>query len=257
MSVANGMRAAFVENFAADGIALQPAPVRIREAWRAPPHDANAQAVRLGWKPAQAGVAHSHDFGYTTGPYVQTSQAHPGEKRHGVFFSVWERDRAGRWQVVLDAGTASATEVDFAALGPAPRPAYVAPDAPRVDARRSALRARLLAFEANGFDAGAWLTPNAYARRLRADVRMHRNGAAPIVSRSAAARELAASVRRIRFLPDGARVARSTDLAVTYGRYRAIDRGDAEHDGYYAHLWMRERDGAWRLAYDIALPARR
>jgi hypothetical protein len=45
-------------------------------------------------------------------------------------------------------------------------------------------------------------------------------------------------------------------MAVTYGRYHANDRDDVEHHAYYAHLWLRERDGAWRIAYDIALPAR-
>jgi ketosteroid isomerase-like protein len=253
-SVADGVRVAFLDNFAADGVALSPAPVRIREAWREPPPNADPHAQRLEWKPAQAGVARSHDFGFTTGPYVLTSSARPGERRYGVFFSVWQRGRAGRWHVVLDAGTTNAAPVDFAALGQAPRPAKFAPHS---GTRASALRARLLAREANGFGEGAWLTPNAYARLLRDDVRMHRNGSPPLVSRGAVAQALAASLRRVRFEPQGAYLARSADMAVTYGRYDMNDRDDVEHDGYYAHLWLRERDGAWRIAYDIALPARR
>jgi len=253
-SVADGVRVAFLDNFATDGVALSPAPVRIREAWREPPQSADPHAQRLEWKPAQAGVARSHDFGFTTGPYVLSATARPGDKRYGVFFSVWQRDRAGHWQVVLDAGTTNATPVDFAALGQAPRPAHLVQ---RADAPVSALRARLLAGEANAFGEGPWLSPNAYARLLRTDVRMHRNGSPPLVSRSAVAQALAASLRRVRFEPEGAHVARSGDMAVTYGRYRADDRDDVENDGYYAHLWLRERDGAWRIAYDIALPARR
>jgi ketosteroid isomerase-like protein len=252
-SAADGVRVAFLDNFATDGVALSPAPVRIRAAWREPPPNADPHAQRLEWRPAQAGVARSHDFGFTTGPYVLTSTARPGEKRYGVFFSVWQRDRTGRWRVVLDAGTTNATPVDFAALGQAPRPAYVAA---RRDTAVSALRAQLLAREANGFGEGPWLSPNAYGRLLRADVRMHRNGSPPLVSRGAVAQTIAASLRRVRFEPEGAYAARSGDMAVTYGRYHANDRDDVEHDGYYAHLWLRERDGAWRIAYDIALPAR-
>ena len=173
-ATADGVRAAFLANFAPGGVALSPSPVRIREAWRQTPPAYDAHATRLEWKPAQAGVARSHDFGFTTGPYVLTSKARPGEVRRGTFFSVWQRNRAGRWQVVLDAGTTSAGEADFASLGPAPRPAYVARAAAGREA--SAERARLLAGEANGFGAGASLTPNTYARLLRDDVRMHRNG---------------------------------------------------------------------------------
>jgi len=42
---------------------------------------------------------------------------------------------------------------------------------------------------------------------------------------------------------------------VTWGRYREIDRAASAHDGYYAHLWLRNRAGDWRLAYDVAVPA--
>jgi hypothetical protein len=44
-------------------------------------------------------------------------------------------------------------------------------------------------------------------------------------------------------------------MAVTYGRYQETDRASTVHDGYYAHLWLRDAAGEWRLAYDIALPA--
>jgi hypothetical protein len=46
-------------------------------------------------------------------------------------------------------------------------------------------------------------------------------------------------------------------MRCTCGRDPFDDRDDVEHDGFCAHLWLRERDGAWRIAYDTALPARR
>jgi hypothetical protein len=257
----DGVRAAFVAHFAPNGVALQPAPVRIVEAWHDAKREANAHAPRLVWKPAQAGVAESRDFGYTTGPYevIRDGDA----TRHGVFFSVWQRDARGPWKVVLDAGTTADAAVDFAALGASPRPALVAgsrDDAPvsMPSARvvRNA-RARLLADESSAFGAGAsGLTPTAYAKLLRDDVRLQRNGSSPLVSRGRVARFVALRMRRVIWMPDDARIARSNDMAVSYGRYRETDRDDAVHDGYYAHLWLRDRAGAWRLAYDIALPAR-
>jgi ketosteroid isomerase-like protein len=255
MSGSDGVRAAFAANFAPEGVALQPTPVRIAEAWRDARRDADPRDPRLDWKPAQAGVAQSHDFGYTTGPYTLTRAGDTGATRHGVFFSVWQRDPRGRWKVLLDAGTTTQAAVDFAALGAAPRAVHGT--FRRAGATRDA-RARLLADEAQAFGAGAsGLTATAYAKLLRDDVRLHRNGSPPLASRANVARAVALQMRHVVWMPDDARIARSHDMAVTYGRYRETDRDDSVHDGYYAHLWLRDRHGAWRLAYDIALPARR
>ena len=251
MASERGVRAAFLANFAADGVALEPAPVRVRDAWTKRPAPADPLALRLDWKPAQAGVSRSHDFGYTTGPYTMSSAADPRNVRHGAFFSVWQRDGAGKWQLIADAGTASSAAVDFVPLGAAPRPAFSGePNAEKA-------RRQLLAQEAHGFASGmSGLTPNDYAKLLADDARLYRNGSPPIASRGAIAHAMAERMRRVTWTPIDARVARSADMAVTYGRYRETDRAAIEHDGYYAHLWLRDRSGAWQLAYDVALPAR-
>lgn len=244
-----GVHAAFLANFAADGVALQPAPVRVQQVFGERAAPADPLALRLDWKPAQAGVARSHDFGYTTGPYSLSSAANPETRHEGAFFSVWQRNAAGRWEVILDAGIGTAGPVDFAALGAAPRAGYAG------RAQPAAARRGLLAQEANAFAAaGASLTPNDYARLLADEARLHRNGAAPIALRGAIARSAAQRLQRVAWMPIDARVARSADMAVTWGRYRETDRAAHEHDGYYAHLWLRDRAGRWKLAYDIVLP---
>ena len=250
MAAHRGVRAAFLANFADDGIALEPAPVVVQQAFRARPAPADPLALRLDWKPAQAGVSRSRDFGYTTGPYAASRTAQPDAVQHGAFFSVWQRDASGTWKVVVDAGIASPAAIDFAALGASPRPAYAGRD------RAVAARARVLAAEAQGSAEGAGMTPNDYAKLLADDARMHRNGASPLASRGAIARVVAARARRIAWTPIDARVARSADMAVTWGRYRETDRASNVHEGYYAHLWLRGRGGDWRLAYDVALPAK-
>ena len=251
MASQRGVRDAFLANFAQDGVALEPAPVRVQEAFRARPAPADPLAIRLDWKPAQAGVARSRDFGYTTGPYTLRVATAPDRERHGAFFSVWRRDANGKWQVIVDAGITSPGAVDFVALGPSPRPAFDGP------ARSASARRDLLAGEANAFGAGnAGLTANDYGKLLADDARLHRNGAPPLASRAAIARTLALRTQRISWMPIDARIAKSADMAVTWGRYRETDRTANVHDGYYAHLWLRDRSGEWRLAYDVALPAR-
>lgn len=249
MASERGVRAAFLANFAADGIALEPGPVRVQDAYRARPAPADPLAVKLDWKPAQAGVSRSHDFGYTTGPYALRIAAQPERVRQGVFFSVWQRDAGGRWEVIVDAGIGAPNAIDFATLGASPRPAFAGPSRP------ASARRELLALEANGFGTHhADLTPNDYGKLLADDARLHRNGAPPLKSRAAIVRAVALGTRSIAWTPIDACIAKSADMAVTWGRYREIDRAANAHDGYYAHLWLRDRAGDWRLAYDIALP---
>lgn len=247
MAQQRGVRAAFLANFAADGIVFEPSPVRLQDAWRARPEPTDPLALRLEWKPAQAGVARSLDMGFTTGPFTLRQAAHPDVVRHGVFFSVWQRDAAGAWHVSVDAGIGTGQAVDFVALGAAPRPHFA-------EGRGTASqRERLLDLERQPLATGkAGAGEVRYASLLADDARLHRDGAAPIAGRDAAAAAMARRASRIAWTPFEARMARSADLAVTYGRYReSADQGDAR-EGYYTHLWLRDRRGRWRLAYDIA-----
>jgi ketosteroid isomerase-like protein len=244
-----GVREACLAHFARDGVVFEPKPTRLREAWSARPAPADPLALRLEWKPAQAGVARSHDLGYTTGPFTAWSVTQPERKRHGVFFSVWQRSAAGRWEVILDAGIGTPGVVDFASLGAAPR------SLARGRARATE-RARLLAREADAFGGGAdGVSPTRYAHLLADDARLHRDGVSPLASRGRVAREVAQRMTRVSWMPLDARVSAAGDLAVSYGRYREVDRvSTTPHEGYYAHLWLRDAAGQWRLAYDVALP---
>src|SRR5438067_308209 len=47
MSLEQGIRAAFLANFAVDGILFEPAPIRWRDAWPQHPAPADPKAVRL------------------------------------------------------------------------------------------------------------------------------------------------------------------------------------------------------------------
>jgi ketosteroid isomerase-like protein len=248
MSLERGIRAAFLANFAPDGIVFEPAPVRLHETWPARPPPADPRALRLEWQPAQAGVAHAGDLGYTTGPFTLTDTTQPGRVRHGVFFSVWQRNAAEVWRVVLDIGIQTVQPFDFVGIGAAPRPRFVG----RADlaAQRKTLfdrEARPIAAErAKTFAA-------AYAGLLGPDARLHRDGMPPIAGRAAIGRHIAAAAARITWSPVDVRVAGSADMAVSYGSFRESDHGGQGREGYYAHLWLRDTAGRWRLAYDIAL----
>jgi ketosteroid isomerase-like protein len=241
MSLEQGIRAAFLANFAADGVVFEPAPVRLREAWAQRASPADPKAIQLEWQPAQAGVARSGDMGFTTGPWKLTDARRPGDVRHGVFFSVWQRDKAGVWRVGIDVGITTPQAVDFVPLGAAPRPAYVG------KASASEQRKSLLAHEARAFN-----TARAYDRLLAADARLHRNGMSPVAGRKMVTHHVTARAPQIEWLPFDARIAHSADMAVTYGKFQSSGGNDGAKEGYYVHLWLRDAAGRWRLAYDIA-----
>ncbi len=245
MSLEQGIRAAFLANFAADGIVFEPAPVHLREAWSERPAPADPKASRLEWQPAQAGVARSGDMGFTTGPWKLRDARRPDFVRHGVFFSVWQRDKAGVWRVSIDIGIATPGAVDFVPLGEAPRPTYIG-KATRADVFEQ--RKALLAQDTRTFDVA-----RAYESLLASDARLHRDGMSPIAGRKAVAQHVAAHAARIDWLPFDVRIARSADMAASYGQHHASGGTDGAKEGYYTHLWLRDARGRWRLAYDIAM----
>lgn len=250
MALEQGIRAAFLAHFGPDGVVFEPQPVRLQETWGARAAPADPKALRLEWQPAQAGVAKSLDMGYTTGPSKLTDTTRDGPVKHGVFFSVWQRDAGGAWRVAMDVGIATPGPVDFVALGAAPRPQFAS------TADAAAQRKSLLAREARPLStAGAAASAGTYADALAPDARLHRDGMAPVAGRAAIARNVGSRAARVAWSPQEVRVARSGDMAMAYGTYRETARSGKAQDGYYAHVWLRDASGRWRLAYDIALPA--
>ena len=250
LGLEQGIRAAFLASFAPDGVAFEPAPVRLVEVWTARPAAPNPKALKLEWHPAQAGVARSLDFGYSTGPFKLTDTTRDVPPRHGVFFSVWQRDGAGPWKVILDMGVAVPEPADFVALGAAPRPRFKGSG--DAVAQRKALLSRETRRLATG---GAAATAGTYADLLAPDVRLQRDGMPVVAGRAAVAKAVRDRAARLVWTPQDVRVAASGDMAVSYGKYREIARSGKTQDGYYTHLWLRDPGGRWRIAYDIALAA--
>ena len=100
-TVKNGMRAAFLEFFAA-------------QSWQLRPELADAQAwirgrpdppIVLDWRSQLTILSASGDMGFSTGPSIYRSKADPkAPSAHGEFFSVWQRQQNGEWPVLIDHG---------------------------------------------------------------------------------------------------------------------------------------------------------
>jgi len=232
MSVEQGVRAAFLANFADDGVNFQPAPVNTRQALSARPGPADPKAITLAWEPVAAGMARSGDFGFTTGPYTLGSNK-PGEApQNGVYFSVWKREGAGPWRVAVDIGIETPGAVAPEALLPAPATGTASTDP-------ASVREALLALEAVPFDD--------YAEAFAGDGRLHRNGMPPALGRPRIRTALAGAATHVALKTDTVAIARSGDLACTWGTYVTGGATPSPTRGWYVHLWTRDAEGAWRI----------
>jgi ketosteroid isomerase-like protein len=239
MAADQGVRASFLANFADDGIAFEPGPVRLREAWSARPAPADPKALRLQWAPAAAAVAASGDLGFTTGPFTLTLASGARPPSHGIFTSVWRRDPSGVWKVVLDAGVGTPTEIAATELAPAPRlfaSAQSAAPAPAAIERGSAMA-----------------TPAGMARQVAVDGRWYREGELPVTSAAKIDALATSAPSRLAFVPAAEVVARTGDFAYTYGRLTATAADGQITRRGYVHLWKCDAAGEWKIAVAIWL----
>jgi len=66
--------------------------------------DPTQDTKTIAWVPQFAEVAGSGDLGYTWGNW---KMALPDTNYYGKYFTVWKKNSAGDWKVVLDGGNAS------------------------------------------------------------------------------------------------------------------------------------------------------
>jgi ketosteroid isomerase-like protein len=235
-----GVRASFLANFADDGIAFEPAPVRLRETWEARPAAKDPKAVQLAWEPAFAAIAASGDLGFTTGPFELSLAGGAGPPEHGIYTSVWRRDSGGTWKVVLDAGVGTPMAIPVGALLPATR---VLADMGTATQTPGALE--------RGF---AMAPATALAHALAPDVRWYQEGEAPVIGLAEIVAMLAVMPPRYGAEPAAEVMSTSRDFAYTYGTLNT-SQGTNGARRHYVHLWTRGNDGRWQIAVMIWLAA--
>jgi len=244
-SVDHGMRAAFIEYFADDGVNFAPDPGNTRARFRARPEA--IESFVLDWHPAVAAVARSGDLGFTTGPYTITGRA-PAvrEPAQGMFFSVWRRQPDGSWKVIVDGGVPTRAPVPDAAFGDDPQPLISVALATSAAAQKA-----LFDLEAQPLF-GEVPAASGYAALLADDARLVIGPTPPALGRDAIVAQLAEREIKFRWETLAAGVSRSDDLGYSYGRLHLLGKG-AKAPGYYVHVWMRDRGGHWRIVAELML----
>jgi ketosteroid isomerase-like protein len=225
--VAKGLRAAFQEFFADDGIRFLPHPVKAQENFRQRPAPAGPQSFTLSWEPVFADISQAGDLGYTTGPYVVTDNAKKNPPGYGYYFSIWRKQTDGSWKVLLDYGT------DVPAPANPDNPPPFKP-ASGTGWKRNAAQAGLddstvlanLDRETSVLSASQGITAT-YRQLLLSDARLHRAGLMPLVDPSSI----------LSFLDE---------------QHWIKDAPGVLEKGYYARVWKRDGKGNWKIAMDVA-----
>ena len=216
-----------------------------------PPKD-----LQLIWEPRYGDVAASGELGYLTGPVRNVRASRDGGKpRFSNYTSVWKRQRDGSFRVVMDVGINTPSAVPFPAgvtratnknrftgdYDESTPPLGTADEVLNSALKSSPLRA--------------------YRQRLAEGVRFHRQNQMPIVGVAAVTKWLGSQRAVTSADSKFSEVARSGDLGYTWGTFtispRAVrtGRGQAQtvniEAGFYVRIWVRERDGQWKVALDV------
>lgn len=244
-TVSNGFRDGFIKYFADDGIGFGPHPERTREKLMKSPPAAGPRALIFNWAPMFGDISASGDMGCTTGPVLFTDVSeNPKPPRHGIYFSVWQKQADGSWKVAIDMGVdtpepAAPIDTKFTHARP--------PDSMPKSGSNDDYRKLDLTFWSAIFRGSP---VKAYHARLDKQFRIHRTGIMPITDRT----NLRSAITQTRFDFIDGKIAASNDLAFTYGKYATVNKPGGEENGYYVHVWRRDSEGKWRLAADVQNP---
>ncbi len=240
-----GIRDSFLEYFADDSIAFNPAPISATKRLRERPSRPFSEA-ELRWEPRTGDVAASGELGWLTGPSTFTDHtvANP-RPQPGNYLSIWRRQAGGEWRVFIDQGTQPPETVSFA-------PGFTrfafpsrytggetgARATASLEAADRALNAAL------GTRGGA-----AYADVTTDASRLHRSGFMPSIGRVAIETWMKEHASAMTATTGAAESALSGDLGYSHGRFEVT--APAAKSGAYVRVWQREAGGKWFVVADV------
>jgi ketosteroid isomerase-like protein len=254
-----GWKEAFLEYFSYTAIGFdgnRPGNAREQVAKNPDP----PKELQLIWEPRYGDIAASGELGYLTGPVKNILPSrNNGQPRHSNYFSVWKRERDGSFKVVMDVGTQTP--------GPVPYPDGFtrAPHANRFTGDYDDNTPPLGTADRLLNTALRSGQVRAYRSRLADGVRFHRQNALPIVGQAAVLKWLASQPSYSSADTQYAESARTGDLGYAWGSYsiaprrtvvvpqggRGAEQTVNAQVGFYLRVWVRERDGQWKLAVDV------
>jgi len=255
-SIDHGMKDAFINFAAPEGVLFRRGPVNAIESWK---NRNPAPTALLTWWPSYADVSAAGDMGWTTGPY-ELREKPTDEKPAGTghFFTVWRRQTDGTFKFVVDIGIehpapgAPETTLGYPAWLRNGKTTAAASDADA--ARRTLADAERSLAE----DSASKGMTTALLSRADETLRLYRQNTFPVVGREAVRKTLKVMTEFVRWETLKTDVAASGDLGYAYGTYQVMPKGSERpsEQGNYARVWRRQGKGPWRVVFNVATPWR-
>ena len=258
LSVAKGMKEAFLTYLSTDAVIFQPRAVNGRTVWEARP----ASAATLKWEPSFAAVSSAGDLGYTTGPWEYRPAADsagtpspPESYLHGQFNSIWRKQKGVGWRVVADIGVTHPRPtrggIGSGEFTPGPTLKLRTMKTGHTDLPRED-QALSKSMRSGG-------AREALAAHAAPDLRLNTEGRYPAVGLESSQARLDSLGGFFEFRTEGWGIARSGDLGFTYGiaeRFRSASTAAAD-TSVYLNVWRQEGGRFWRLALAVINPLTR
>jgi ketosteroid isomerase-like protein len=241
-----GIRDSFLEYFADDAIAFNPAPISAKVRLRSRPARPFSE-YELRWEPRTGDIAASGELGWLTGPSTFIDHTNPnGKPQHGNYLSVWRRQADGVWRVFIDIGSEP------------PQPVPFEPDFTRFpfharyaggEGQNVSGDALLAADKALNAQIAAAGSAEAYGEVTTSASRLHRSGFIPPIGSAAIRSWLKEHAPAMTASTGAADAARSGDLGYSYGTYD-VKAPQPQH-GAYVRVWQRDASRKWLVVADV------
>jgi len=241
LSMAKGMPAASVENFAENGVAFVPEIANGKKYWASRTDFPGT----LIWQPVFAFAAAAGDLGYTTGPWELKKGNDQPSLGYGHYVTIWSKQRDRKWKIVLDVGVENSQPTE-----PPPNLEVLPSDVAAGTRQQEEARHELQKAEGRLVDAARRDSGKAIIGSAGDDIRIYRDKSFPAVGLVAARLMLESEHGKLTFESAGSKMSSSGDLYYTYGNY-SEERGNVLEHGIYLRIWRANMNGDWKLSLNL------
>lgn len=207
-----------------------------------------SKGLLLKWYPVQAALAAGNDMGFTTGPYLLLDVTKHDTLAAGNYFSVWRKNNAGVFKVLLDGGVTHsgfAHAREYGHLTPATT-GYVGKLAGGIPHNKNLAtdQQQFVALAAtNLLQAYKWyMADRCYF--LRADM------ATGLVKTNVLQTLSQQNAPTCRFTAAGSFYSADSSWCLSYGTVGSAGNATSETQGYYVQVWQYQ-PGGWKIIADV------
>jgi len=203
-------------------------------------------ALLFKWYPVHAELSANEDMGFTTGPYILISNKSKDTLAAGNYFSIWKKDRAGMFRVLLDGGIRHTNNAIAARFGNL-QPASVAGNGKLGTGEAGSKNFNdtdaefLKLADVNMMKAyEAFMSVNSYV--LRSDLPDGEGKAAYLQTLKGQA------VISAKFNNRGVVQSANNGFCYTYGTVQLLQTNGKDRQGYFVHVWQFQSTGCKIIA---------